>query len=568
MSLDPDGGAGRSCFVGSPSSLNFLQNLQQRLRSEAQGGEDTSPSIFNLGDTTLPEFNERVFVLPSRQEAESMIKTYFEITSPTYKFLHRPTVEKWTREIYEKGTVMEEHAHSKYAVVLMVFARATRYNSAASNTANTETGLNYFQAAERNLSRGLHPASLSCVQALLGCSFYLLTRHRLNECWTWFGTTARLILALGLHRKTLNVNSRQRDLVDEECGRRVFWCAYNIDKYLSTIFGRPCAFHDDDIDQDMPAVVEDVDLSAQSLNDASWNKMNTMIAPLCHQKLGRILGKALRYLYGIKPLDRETLFQRIEELGTEVATWRQNLPPFLNQGEVDPRLLVQPFRIQSHLLGLASGHLEILIFRPSLFNNSQPQALPSDSGRSREYVYKCLRAALNVVGIISNISEAGQFSSASWFANYAAFCAVVVLYTYTIQNGHEDSLVWLEYFRAAERCRELVANLSTIDSLAKRYLIIMEEFRQEVIRHLLHSSLSPSLTLELELDQVSITPFYGEAHVDNSMNTDNFDCLNFCDVANWEAWSSLAHELGDFIPDLGSLPAESTSGVRTESGEA
>lgn len=110
----------------------------------------------------------------------------------------------------------------------------------------------YFQAAERHLNRECEPASLTTAQALLNSCFYTLTCSRLNHCWSLFGTTARLILALGLHRRNVGSAAAHRaspNLVELECRKRLFWSAYNLDKYLSAIFGRPAMLHDEDTDQ-------------------------------------------------------------------------------------------------------------------------------------------------------------------------------------------------------------------------------------------------------------------------------------------------------------------------------
>lgn len=63
------------------------------------------------------------------------------------------------------------------------------------------------------------------------------------------GTTAHLILALGIHRKRRMETSTGADLIELECRKRVFWSAYGLDSYLSSSLGRPRTFHDDDIDQ-------------------------------------------------------------------------------------------------------------------------------------------------------------------------------------------------------------------------------------------------------------------------------------------------------------------------------
>lgn len=65
------------------------------------------------------------------------------------------------------------------------------------------------------------------------------------------------MLALGIHRKSRNDASSRPDHVDLECRKRTFWCAYNLDTYLSAALGRPRTFHDEDIDQEMPSCVDD-----------------------------------------------------------------------------------------------------------------------------------------------------------------------------------------------------------------------------------------------------------------------------------------------------------------------
>lgn len=57
------------------------------------------------------------------------------------------------------------------------------------------------------------------------------------------------LFALGLHRKQYSVSDSHKDLIEMECGKRVFWSAYTIDKYLSSALGRPQMIHDEDCDQ-------------------------------------------------------------------------------------------------------------------------------------------------------------------------------------------------------------------------------------------------------------------------------------------------------------------------------
>lgn len=115
----------------------------------------------------------------------------------------------------------------------------------------------FLSAAEDQLSAEKGAIRLTSVQARLAQCFYFLANSRLNHCWSLFGTTAHLILALGIHRKSRIDASSHPDYVDLECRKRTFWCAYNLDTYLSAALGRPRTFHDEDIDQEMPLCVDD-----------------------------------------------------------------------------------------------------------------------------------------------------------------------------------------------------------------------------------------------------------------------------------------------------------------------
>jgi mevalonate pyrophosphate decarboxylase len=72
-----------------------------------------------------------------------------------------------------------------------------------------------------------------------------------------------MIFVLGIHRKKQKLNSD--DLVQLECAKRTFWQAYMLDKYLACSLGRPPMLRDEDIDQDLPKMVNDEDLLPATL---------------------------------------------------------------------------------------------------------------------------------------------------------------------------------------------------------------------------------------------------------------------------------------------------------------
>ncbi|OBT65071.1 hypothetical protein VE03_05200 [Pseudogymnoascus sp. 23342-1-I1] len=87
---------------------------------------------------------------------------------------------------------------------------------------------------------------------------------------------------------------------------------------------------------------------------------------------------------------------------------------------------------------------------------------------------------MNIVTIVNDLHVHGQIYRGFWFTHYYAFCAVVVLYVYTIQRRSHPQSTWKEYFSAASRCQQQIHALrGKKDSLALRYSIVLEELRIE-----------------------------------------------------------------------------------------
>lgn len=73
-------------------------------------------------------------------------------------------------------------------------------------------------------------------------------------------------------------------MIDVECRKRVFWAAYTLDNYLSAALGRPRTFHDDDIDQEMPSLVSDEDITSSRIIATPSESQSIMLAPVCHAR--------------------------------------------------------------------------------------------------------------------------------------------------------------------------------------------------------------------------------------------------------------------------------------------
>lgn len=66
----------------------------------------------------------------------------------------------------------------------------------------------------------------------------------------------------------------------------MFWVAYNLDKYLAASLGRPMTFKDEDIDQELPTIVNDSNLHSNRVEPAALTPygISLMMAPVEHIK--------------------------------------------------------------------------------------------------------------------------------------------------------------------------------------------------------------------------------------------------------------------------------------------
>ncbi|CAK7205610.1 hypothetical protein SEUCBS139899_008388 [Sporothrix eucalyptigena] len=481
-------------YIGPASGVSFLLRLQKRLHQAVSFSHPDS--IFTFGDAPLhhpSEFDPSFCMMLPRDDARRLLDRYFDYAMPTYRFLHYPTVQKWFTEFYDSLGAMNDGsgAAAKAALLFMIFAHAWAYMPDDDKPGPADLSVRYYLAAEQLLAKEKGAVRLTSVQARLLQCYYLLTRSRINHCWNQFGTVTRLALAIGLNRnKRPDVSGGQRGdhlgFIESECRRRTFWCAYTLDAYLSLSLGRPPTFHDDDIDTELPACVDDNAITANHMAPSATNinsGLSVMLAPIAHMKLARILNRLLRSLYSIKPISAENRAVLAAQIADDLVRWRSDLARFLDADLFSISLLIPIFQRQRNVLNLTYWHAIILTYRPFVLNSTNSDASVADSADD-DKVQKCLSAAMNIANTIREIVESRQLTAAFWITAYFAFSATIVLYVYVIQRGRAGTpaSVYSDYLAAAIQCQSHISRFAEKGSLSERYFLVLEELRIEALR--------------------------------------------------------------------------------------
>ncbi|KAL4918622.1 hypothetical protein BDW62DRAFT_217568 [Aspergillus aurantiobrunneus] len=488
-------------YVGPASGVSFLIRVQKRLHEHISFPR-TSP-IFSFGDAPLPKYDPSFLVIPTKEEAKVLLDRYFDFAFPTHRFLHQPQAESWLEDFYQDPSASQSPrpgAMAIRALLLMIFAHAkqclAKIDSSLGSCINSAV---YFAASEHHLSSETGPVRLTSVQARLAQCFYLLGHSRINHCWSLFGTTARLAIAIGLHRGRRRELTGSVDFVEQECRKRVFWCMYSLDNYLSAALGRPRIFHDDEIDQELPAVANDLQITSSGISPATSSTQSIMLAPVYHAKLSKIISGILRDLYGIRRATLQSQSIAAAKYGAELAQWRNELSAFVDLPSVD--MLMLTYQRQYTVLNLAFYHAQILLHRPFILRDFKNLALPASdetnhlSQSVNQNISHCLEAAMKITKILRDLCENGRMYHTFWFTHYYTFSAIVVLYVHFIQSCAQanNAEVNSTYFQAGEQAQQHLATCGSQSSFARRYAMVLEELRKEAEKCIQQSRASAHL---------------------------------------------------------------------------
>jgi hypothetical protein len=489
------------------SGLSFLHRAWRRISNNESSQVIAGQLGLSEDDQLLICAGDKPFQKPGQVHVPSLIRgrhlieLYFEVCIATYRILHRPSVEDWCATVLANDqsdrSLLVEVGNARAAVVFSVLAIASFHEEKArgdggsspvgshtTQSLSQSQGDELFCEAVRLSEEETSYPKLESAQSRLIQVLYLLMSSRFNQAWYTFGHALQIISALGLHRRDDRKRSPatdRRDYIEEQCRRRTFWVAYTLDKYLGVIFGRPRHYHDDDIDQEFPDSVNDEDILNSGPQTGVTDDDCHIDSLINHAKLAQIAERISREVYSIKTVPDSVRLAASHRLGAELRQWRASLPPLL--GAINPSSLIPSFRRQATALKLSYCHAVMLAHRPFLLrntfrNNDELRAL------AKESVLECISAAQSVLDAVDRMARDGRLFHAFWWTHYVCFCALVVVYVWTIQESNNGSFSneRRKLLDLAERCLSHLAQATASNSPSRKYSIILQELRAEAKR--------------------------------------------------------------------------------------
>lgn len=285
-----------SQFVGSSSGVYFINTVKRAFSTGLDGsgspetefptaeetlvGADDSPrhkrhrvAASNADSVSSPlagespsqwKYDSQVAAylgdVPPLELAKKLVMAYFKVWHPLFPFLHGPTFLQAMERLYtstpettSSEDVISDHRSACWTVICQCI-----FNLGALLRPDLEVPSECRIQSPASMTALLGSLStrhdLASLQALLAAQVFLVAKMSLRPASTFGGCILRSMLHAGLHRCPFRY--AQLPPHDRQLRKRIFWCAYAIDRYLSQALGLPLGIQDSDIDVCLPAAPE------------------------------------------------------------------------------------------------------------------------------------------------------------------------------------------------------------------------------------------------------------------------------------------------------------------------
>lgn len=449
-------------FVGSSSGVFFVNTVRQAFAKILDPKETAPTPEFPAPEDTLvgspisipgstasrrqvprtkwtydAEIAQYLGKAPGLEHARQLMMTYFKIWHPLFPFLHGPSFLQAMESFYSEGNAGDElsNAASEHhracwtAIFQCVFniSSILQPDLQVAQKAKITSAAHTLKLANVLLSRH----DILSLQAILAIQLYLVASMSLRNASLLGGTILRAVFHAGFHRCPF----RYQQLSTHDCQlrKRIFWCFYAIDRYLSQALGLPLGIQDSDIDVCRPSTPEihtprnprSVPLaspllaasgkepnnnfqhstlknpsrvSRHSSGEASPNREATLAGFVAY---GELTGRALE-LFHKSTHSREIRRSAVLYLVSDVHKWWNNLPSTLQNVLMNPTKSSEDASPEmSPLFSILYKHLILCINRPCL-------SLDSSSPDFCSGLQICIDAARSILSLLKTQLTRGQ----------------------------------------------------------------------------------------------------------------------------------------------------------------
>ncbi|KAH7329338.1 fungal-specific transcription factor domain-containing protein [Stachybotrys elegans] len=186
--------------------------------------------------------------LPPRHEANSIVRFYMTNHHTIFPFFLETTFLSLLDDLYRQDERVLKDAD--YWLIYMVLAIGSTAQSQQIHDDHYTRGVEFASKALDYADRALAPGHATQIQSLLILTQYSMLDPAHFDSWHLIGFTARAIIDLGFHQDPPMSSVSDKNILDLR--RKIFYCAYSLDRAISMVHARSFSFTDDSINVAFP----------------------------------------------------------------------------------------------------------------------------------------------------------------------------------------------------------------------------------------------------------------------------------------------------------------------------
>lgn len=313
-------------FLGVTKALPLLQCVVKETRLPSIQGPLVSTDLYEDHPTSIinPQPFKSYFydLLPNQVEANILFQNYLDRVITQYPIYHRDDVTTAFNSIFhQKVSNLEQDSPRNRYIVCIIMAISL---STAARSHLKKAGETAYQLVRHAMQ--LIPVvatnDIAGLQAMLLLTQYIFLNPRMADLWLLTGLISQSVIDLGLHQELPNdsrVSMYQRDM-----RRRLFWCAWEMEVGVCSIFLRPTSLPIRRIDVVFPVEIDDTAITQYGMElTGRVSKFAQRI--ICRFRL--IEAEIISILWHGDPIPSEysSVEQWMQHCVTAISTWQQEI---------------------------------------------------------------------------------------------------------------------------------------------------------------------------------------------------------------------------------------------------
>jgi hypothetical protein len=203
------------------------------------------------------------FTAYSHTMLSRLAKRYFTWMNSAHPVMHE-CMFHLQMENYRSNSESVSHLDAFQVNMVMAISLASISRPHLSTSEIGRIAHEFWKKANKSLNQALSVRGIQKLQNILLMLQYTLLVPKAGNLWQLCGSAMRSATEMGLH--TEPNPSQAPDPLSLDLRRRVFWTCYCIDRILATVMGRPTGVADDWITTEMPALVEDRNITVNGIH--------------------------------------------------------------------------------------------------------------------------------------------------------------------------------------------------------------------------------------------------------------------------------------------------------------